>query len=243
MGDWHYHEPTTRLQAHGFDWGIPSRSVDGTRRLERRADDILAKAHEKLLKDSRVRDADGRQALSFDPEIFNPEIPKEPEIWSLDEFEIFVTTVAWIAGLTPSETEVVRLIAQSSIQIGAYGGYEAAALHLDKTINTIRVTWSHAKRKLRDNWAEEPGDPEPPPRLVSSKVGSGHKLITGGHMDVSPKVTSEDRDEAYRNRDLEGCPESDWTYQSSLTEDGFQLGDDRLWATALDAPWRSDLGF
>lgn len=235
-----YSHPTTRLKAHGFAWGKPPFAPDKRRRLELEADEILRKAHEQIRKHGRQQDADNRWVISLNPDILGVEIPDEPETWPEDEFDKFIFVVQEVAGLTDSETQIVRLVAQSSIQIGAYGGYEAAALHLDKRIHTVRQTWSVAKKKLIQNWAEEPETHVKGPRPRSGEHGTGHRLFIGKPVDWGPIVSPEDKAEAYRNRDLEGPPESDWNYAPSLTEDGWQLGDDHLWATALDV---RDLGF
>jgi hypothetical protein len=105
------------------------------------------------------------------------------------------------------------------------------------------VTWSHAKTKLKDEWAEEPDEIEDKPRLRSSYEGNGHRLFIGKPVNWGPRASAEDVWEAYNARGLSEVSDSDWSYSASLTEDGWQLGDDQVWATALDAPWRSDLGF
>lgn len=243
MGDWHNHTMTPRLRAHGFEWGIPSKSPDGRRRLERGADEILRKAHSFITTEGRMQHDSGKRVLSLNPDILESEAPEDWESWSEDVFDEFVSQVSWIAALTPSETEIVQLIAQSTIQIGAYGGYEAAALHLDKRINTVRVTWFNAKTKLLEHWAEEPEERAPRQPLRSSIEGNGHTVFIGKPVNWGPMVSPEDAAEAYRNRALNEISDSDWNYRASLTEDGWQLGDDHFWATALDAPWRSDLGF
>lgn len=67
----------------------------------------------------------------------------------------FVDEIRPIAGLTPGESEIVRWIVSGNTMTGVDYS-ERLALALGSTPGSVRVLWLKARRKLIENWADEP---------------------------------------------------------------------------------------
>jgi len=213
---------------------IPPRRPWEQAALEREADAILSAAHERLRKSGAVKDNEGRRVWSLDAgfeEAVAPDVILGGTTVEHDEVDDLVASLEGI--LTPSERQIVQAIAEGSPSPGADDRAvwtEAIATLTGKTQNTVRVTWSNAKKKLINEWANEPEERE---RTVihSSKEGNGHTLVIGSDPGWRPRrVDPQEAAEALRKHGENSFRNSDWNYERSLTEDGWQLGDDEFWS-------------
>lgn len=120
--------------------------------LDATADDILGPMS------VRMTYGGGKPVLPFDDDrladtLAELEAP-EPEVF-IQEPKAFVAEVTEIAGLSRQEKRVVSAIVDGSpIPDGKkYAGILATRLKMSE--NAVRLNWSRAKKKLRDNWAAE----------------------------------------------------------------------------------------
>lgn len=209
---------------------IPPRRPWEQAALEREADAILSAAHERLRKSGAIKDNEARRVWSLDSEfdeVAAPDVVLGGTAIEHDAVDDLMASLEDI--LTKSELQIVQMIAEGM----PWGGWTEAnrrlAENLGKTEKNIRVTWSHAKKKLINEWANEPEERE---RTVihSSKEGNGHTLVIGSDPDWRPRrVDPQEAAEALRKHGENSFRNSDWNYQRSLTDDGWQLGDDDLW--------------
>jgi hypothetical protein len=120
--------------------------------LDATADDILGPMATRMTYDG------GKPVLPYDDDrladaLADLEAP-EP-VTFVQEPKAFVTEVTEIAGLTRQEKRVVAAIVDGSPIPDGKRYTEVLALRLKMTTNAVRLNWSRAKKKLRDNWAAE----------------------------------------------------------------------------------------
>lgn len=230
--------PTSRLSENGFSWGLPPRSQRARDKWEREADKILNEAFERLGKDGAVRDNEGRRVWSLDQEedqdVFaGPDVILEDP--SFDPVDDLVNVASFVADLSKSEEEIVTALAEGA-PVGVYGWTESLATRFGKSLATVRQTWSTAKRKLKSTWAEQPQDRPERVRPRSGMTGNGETVFIGQPRSWGVRIDPWDACQAMIGHELNPIKNSDWRYERSLTEDGWQLGDDNLWAD-LSARW------
>lgn len=228
-----FEAPTSRLAENGFSWGLPPRSQRARDKWEREADKILSEAFSKLPNYSEVRDAQGRRVWSLDQyqdaygDIGGPDLFLDDA--KIDPVDDLVNVASFVAGLTKSEEEIVTALAEGAPS-GALGWTEPLAARFGKTPNNVRSIWHRARTKLRKEWAEEP--PERPERVRprSGMTGNGETVFIGQPRSWGVRIDPGDACQAMIAHELNPIRNSDWRYERSLTEDGWQLGDDNLWA-------------
>lgn len=210
---------------------IPPRDAKARRALEREADALLEAGYQDRIQKT------GRMYLG------------DQHVWSLDQYgeahgevadqdlwlgvapeydtESLVREAALDAGLTRSEIELVEAVADGA-EVGPYGWPKPLADRFRKSEANIRQTWSTGRKKLIKGWANEPEARERT-SLRSSKEGNGHTLFIGHPVTRGARVDLGDAAEAMVRHGENTFRNRDWRYQRSLTEDGWQLGDDNLW--------------
>lgn len=227
-----YPDPTHRLARNGFEWGMPPRSLQERGKWEREADKILGEAYGELSRGGSMTYLGGNHVWSLDQHeegsgaIPGPDMILEGDV--LDPVDEVVAVASLVAGLSHAETQVVTALAEGA-RTGVLGWTEPLAARFGKTPNTIRVTWSHAKRKLRREWATEP---EPGPdrvRPVSGWTGNGETVFIGQPRSWGVRIAPAEAEAAMERYRACKTRNRDWHYERSLTDDGWQLGDDNLW--------------
>ncbi len=200
--------------------------------LEREADEILKAAFARLGKTGAIKDNEARRVWSLD--IRNDQDPgpdmilgEAQEKW--DKVDHLMAFLSEDAGLTVREQQIVQVIAEGTIWGAWRGSYDRIAEMLGITTNNARSIWDRAKKKLLATWANEP-EPWGRTLLKHSIEGGGFLLISGGPAEARyPKVDPNEAREAMFRYQENAWRDSDWQYERSLTDDGWQLGDDALW--------------
>lgn len=205
-----------------------------TSRLDRQADRLLEGAYGRLRngakgKTGALRDANRRKVISLigydqtGPDVVLGEPAERPDVSGL------LDDLRGIAGLTRSELAVVECLAEGDV-VSVQGWTAPVADRLGKSIDTIRVHWCNAKRKLVEHWAAAP-EPRTRPVLRSDMVGHTRvKLIDQGFPPVFPYLPLDEIIPAIRAYVREEWRNKDWDETPSMTADGWQLWDDALWA-------------
>lgn len=115
------------------------------------ADDVLGPMN------VRLTYGGGKQVLPYDDDRLAgvlEELEAEPVVPDLGP-KAFVAEVTEVAGLTRQERRVVGAIVDGSPIPDGKRYTEILALRLKISTNAVRLNWSRAKRKLRDNWAAQ----------------------------------------------------------------------------------------
>lgn len=204
--------------------------------LNRQADSTLKAAHARLGKTGTMRDNQNHLVGSLDyveDAIAGPDLVlDDPTV--REDVSGLLADLYELCGLSHSEMAVVQAVVEGANQ-GTYGWSDAVAARLDTTPNNVRVIWSRAKKKIKATWAIEPKERDVP-KLRHSIEGSG-PYCGGEDRSWSRAIDpTEAKDAMIRyecREETPGVRDDDWTYSYSLTEDGYQLGDDELWATLL----------
>lgn len=200
------------------------------RRLERWADSILAEAHLRKTSDGRMRDNNGRRVMSLDDE-YGLEVSALWLSTNLDKVERLMVDLADTTSLTRAERDVCQAIAEGSALPPARGWTDSVAEMLRKTPNAVWSAWHKAKKKLIDEWANEPEERTTKVILKSAREGTGHNLIIGRERpDRAPRVGLADKIVAWVGHLETKSLDRDWGYEPSLTDDGWQLHDDHFWS-------------
>lgn len=202
--------------------------------LERIADEILREAHERLGKDGAVWDNEGRRVWSLnvrEDQDAGEDVILGGTALTFDHVDDLMASLQGVTTLTRSELGVVQALAEGAPSPGQFEWTQTVAEMLGKTPNNIRTIWDRAKKKLIAEWANEPQEREVR-RVKHAIAGTGFNLISGQAMDWGyPTVTDhEDASLALKMHEELEHLDSDWNYEQSLTDDGWQLGDDALWS-------------
>ena len=201
--------------------------------LERWADDILREAHSRLSKDGAVKDHTGVRVWSLDvrnAEEAGSDLILGGTVLAHDAVDDLIASLEVGTTLTRTELLVVQALAEGAPSPGQFEWTSSIADMLGKTPVNIRNTWMHAKRKLISEWANEPEERKVT-KLYHSIEGSGFNLISGAEKDWRmPVVDPVNAKEALAEYEANAYRDNDWNYERSLTDDGWQLGDDSLWA-------------
>jgi len=137
-------------EIHGTDWEAAclKKGLDPSSAT---ADDVLGRMRDDMW------DAAGKRVLAYDDDQYAEileELEAEP-VTATQDPKAFVAEVTEIAGLTKLERRVVGAIVDGSPIPDGKNYTEPLARRLNTTPNTLRVTWTKVKKKLRDNWAAE----------------------------------------------------------------------------------------
>lgn len=211
---------------------IPPGDAKARRALEREADALLEAGYQdRIQKTGRMNYLGGQHVWSLDQREDGFGVEAGPDLWLgvAPEYdtEAVVQSAVEDAGLTRSEAELVEAVADGA-EVGVYGWSEPLADRFRKSEANIRQTWSTSKRKLIKHWGNQP-EPRDRSVLRSSKEGNGHTLFIGVPVLRGPRVNPAEVPEAMLRHAQGARRNRDWRYQRSLTEDGWQLGDDNLW--------------
>lgn len=199
------------------------------RALEREANALLSGAHAERTADGRMRDNHGQRVISLNDE-YGLDVEALWLVTNLDQVETLMIELAEGTTLTSSERVVCQAIAEGCPVPPAYGWADVVANLTGKSPANVRQTWKNARKKLIDEWANEP-DERKRMRLRTAREGNGFNLIIGGEGSSSvPRIDPKEALFATLGHEVTKHLDRDWGYEPSLTDDGWQLGDDHLWS-------------
>ena len=201
--------------------------------LEREADEILKAAFKRLGKTGAVKDNEARRVWSLDirdDQDPGPDLTLEDSGIRWDKVDHLMAVLREDTTLTGRELELVQVIAEGTIWGGWRGSYDRVAALLGITHANARKIWERAKKKLLDQWANEP-EPWGRTPLKHSIEGGGFLVINGTALASpgTPRVDPNEAREAMIRYEESAWRDTDWRHERSLTDDGWQLGDDSLW--------------
>lgn len=212
---------------------IPPSDAKARRALEREADALLETGYQDRLskRGMMTYGTDSKRVWSLDQYAEAHGEVADQDLWLgvAPEYDTegVVQSAVEDAGLTRSEAELVEAVADGA-EVRVYGWSEPLADRFRKTPGHIRKTWSTARKKLVNHWANQP-EPRLKTEVSSSQEGNGHTLFIGRPVLRGARVDRSEVPEAMLRHAESARRNRDWRYQRSLTEDGWQLGDDNLW--------------